>query len=141
MRQAAAERELARLNLSYTEVRAPVDGFIGNRSGRTGAYATAGAQILSLVPARGLWMDANFKESQIARISPSQRVQIFADVLPETSLPGMSKSWRRQLARSSVSCRQKTRPVTSPRSRSAFRFASGSMARGLSSGVYVQAFR
>ncbi|MBV9251429.1 MAG: HlyD family secretion protein, partial [Acetobacteraceae bacterium] len=56
---AIAERETAQLNLGYTELRAPIDGTVGNRSARAGAYATAGAQLISLVPAHGLWVDAN----------------------------------------------------------------------------------
>ena len=79
--QAKAERDLAQLNLGYTELRAPVDGVIGNRRARVGAYAQAGAQLLSVVPASGLWVDANFKEDQLARMSPGQRVSIRADVL------------------------------------------------------------
>ena len=80
--QAVAERDLARLDLGYTELRAPVDGTVGNRSARPGAYATVGAQLMSVVPARGLWVDANFKESQLALIRPGQAVTIVADVLP-----------------------------------------------------------
>ncbi len=79
---AVAERETARLNLGYTELRAPIDGTIGNRSARVGAYATVGGQLLSIVPARGLWVDANFKESQLARMRPGQPATIEADVLP-----------------------------------------------------------
>lgn len=79
LRQARAERDLARLNLSYTELRAPVDGVVGNRSAQTGAFAPAGAQLLSLVPARGLWIDANFKESQIAEMRVGMPVEIEAD--------------------------------------------------------------
>jgi membrane fusion protein, multidrug efflux system len=79
---AVADRDTARLNLGYTELRAPVDGTVGNRSARVGAYATVGAQVLSLVPARGLWVDANFKESQLGRMHPGQTVTISADVLP-----------------------------------------------------------
>jgi len=80
--QAEAELELARLNLGYTEIRAPIDGVVGNRSARQGAYATIGAQILSVVPDRGLWIDANFKESQIARFRPGMQATVEADVLP-----------------------------------------------------------
>jgi membrane fusion protein (multidrug efflux system) len=80
--QAQADREVAELNLSYTEVRAPMDGTVGNRSARPGAYATIGAQLMSLVPARGLWVDANFKESQLARMRAGQPVTVEADVLP-----------------------------------------------------------
>jgi membrane fusion protein (multidrug efflux system) len=48
--QARAERDLAQLNVGYTELRAPVDGVIGNRRARLGAYAQAGSQLLSVVP-------------------------------------------------------------------------------------------
>jgi membrane fusion protein (multidrug efflux system) len=80
--QAIAERDLAQLTLDYTELRAPVDGTIGNRSARAGAYATIGAKLMSVVPARGLWVDANFKESQLARMRPGMPVTVEADVLP-----------------------------------------------------------
>jgi membrane fusion protein, multidrug efflux system len=80
--QAIADRDLAQLNLGYTELRAPIDGTIGNRSARTGAYATIGAQLMAVVPARGLWVDANFKESQLAHMQPGLPASIEADVLP-----------------------------------------------------------
>jgi len=86
--QARAERDLARLNLAYTELRAPVDGVIGNRRARPGAYAQAGSQLLSLVPASGLWVDANFKEDQLEHMLPGQRVMIRADVLPGREFHG-----------------------------------------------------
>ncbi len=79
---AIADRETARLNLSYTELRAPIDGAIGNRSAQVGAYVTPGTQLLSLVPAQGLWVDANFKESQLAQLKPGMAVSVVADVLP-----------------------------------------------------------
>jgi membrane fusion protein (multidrug efflux system) len=85
---AKADLEAARLNLSYTELRAPVDGYVGNRSGRAGAYATVGAQLLSVVPAQGLWVDANFKESQLAHMLPGQQVTVEADVLPGQAFHG-----------------------------------------------------
>jgi membrane fusion protein (multidrug efflux system) len=86
--QTIAERELARLNLGYTEIRSPIDGVVGNRSARSGAYATVGAQLLAIVPAQGLWVDANFKESQLAGMSAGQPVEVFADVLPGTRFRG-----------------------------------------------------
>jgi len=88
LEQAKAERDLAALNLGYTEIRSPIDGVIGNRSARAGAYATTGAQLLSIVPAHGLWVDANFKESQLARMSVGQKVEITADVLPARRIRG-----------------------------------------------------
>jgi len=80
--EAAASVDLARLNLSYTELRAPIAGVIGNRSARTGAYASIGTQLIALVPAQGLWVDANFKESQLAGMLAGQPVKVKADVLP-----------------------------------------------------------
>ena len=80
--QAEAVLDLARLNLGYTEIRAPIDGVVGNRSARQGAYASVGAQILAVVPDRGLWVDANFKESQIAHFRPGMPATVEADVLP-----------------------------------------------------------
>lgn len=80
--QAMAERDLARLNVGYTELRAPVDGTVGNRRARVGAFAGAGSQLLSIVPASGLWVDANFKEGQLAHMRPGMPVEIEADVLP-----------------------------------------------------------
>jgi len=80
--QAVADRDLAKPNLGFTELRAPIDGMVGNRSARTGAYATVGAQLISLVPAHGLWVDANFKENQLAQIRPGLAASIEADVLP-----------------------------------------------------------
>jgi membrane fusion protein (multidrug efflux system) len=82
LNEAAAERDLAQLNLSYTELRAPMDGTVGNRSAQTGAYATIGSQLISLVPAHGLWIDANFKESQLARMLPGSPATIEVDSIP-----------------------------------------------------------
>jgi membrane fusion protein (multidrug efflux system) len=90
--QAKAERDLAGLNLSYTEIRSPIDGVIGNRSARVGAYATVGTQLLSIVPAHGLWVDANFKESQLAQMSVGQTVEITADVMPGRTFHGRIES-------------------------------------------------
>jgi membrane fusion protein (multidrug efflux system) len=85
---ATADRDTARLNLGYTELRAPFDGVVGNRSARTGAFAAVGAQLLAIVPARGLWVDANFKENQLAKMQTGEPVTIQADVLPDVAFHG-----------------------------------------------------
>jgi membrane fusion protein (multidrug efflux system) len=82
LNEATASVDLARLNLSYTELRAPIAGVVGNRSARMGAYASIGTQLVSIVPAQGLWIDANFKESQLASMKAGQRARVKADVLP-----------------------------------------------------------
>jgi len=78
---AVAERDLAQLNLSYTELRAPIDGTIGNRSAQVGAYASTGAQLISLVPAHGLWIDANFKENQLGQMRPGAPASVSVDLI------------------------------------------------------------
>jgi membrane fusion protein, multidrug efflux system len=80
--QAEADVATARLNLGYTEIRAPIDGYVGNRAAQVGAYVASGAYLLSVIPAHGLWVDANFKEDQLAQMRPGQPATIVADVLP-----------------------------------------------------------
>ncbi len=80
--QAIAERDLAELNVGYTELRSPIDGTVGNRAARTGAFAAIGTQLISVVPAHDLWVDANFKEDELARMLPGQPATVVADVVP-----------------------------------------------------------
>ena len=79
---ASAERDIALLNLEYTVVKAPVDATVGNRHARVGAYASTGQQLLALVPASGLWIDANFKEDQLAKMRAGDAATIKADAVP-----------------------------------------------------------
>ncbi|MBV8612981.1 MAG: HlyD family secretion protein, partial [Acetobacteraceae bacterium] len=69
-------------NLGYTSITAPVAGYVGNRYAQVGTYVAAGTNLLSVVPARGLWVEANFKEDQLARMRPGDPATIVADVLP-----------------------------------------------------------
>jgi membrane fusion protein, multidrug efflux system len=80
--QAAADLQTARLNVSYAEIRSPIDGYIGNRAAQVGAYVSPGTYLLTVVPSHGLWVDANFKEDQLARMKPGQPANIIADTLP-----------------------------------------------------------
>jgi membrane fusion protein, multidrug efflux system len=80
--QAKADLETARLNVGYAEIRSPIDGYIGNRAAEVGAYVAQGAYLLTIVPAHGLWVDANFKEDQLARVQPGQSATVVADTLP-----------------------------------------------------------
>jgi membrane fusion protein, multidrug efflux system len=120
---AKAALELAQLSLSYTEIRSPIDGVIGNRHARVGDYATVGAQLMSIVPVSGLYVDANFKESQIANMRPGQRAVIEADILRGVKFQGTVQSLAPATG-SQFFCRRKMRPAISPRSSSAFPFAS-----------------
>ncbi|MCW8306240.1 HlyD family secretion protein [Acidiphilium sp. PA] len=89
---AVADLRLAQLKVGYTIIRAPIDGYVGNRAAQAGAYVTAGSYLLSIVPARGLWVDANFKEDDLAAIRPGQPVRIVADVLPARVFHGHVES-------------------------------------------------
>jgi membrane fusion protein (multidrug efflux system) len=86
--QSEAELQTARLNVRYTVIRSPIDGYIGDRSAQAGAYVTSGTHLLSIVPARGLWVDANFKEDQIGAMRPGQRVTFTLDVMPDRRFHG-----------------------------------------------------
>jgi membrane fusion protein (multidrug efflux system) len=88
LEQAAAERDLAQLNVGYTELRAPIDGTVGNRSAQVGSYAQVGSQLISLIPAHGLWVDANFKEDQLAHIRPGSPVTVKIDSIPGEKFQG-----------------------------------------------------
>ncbi|WP_422420633.1 HlyD family secretion protein [Pseudomonas sp. GZD-222] len=92
LQQAQADREQALLNIGYTELRAPVDGYVGNRRAKVGAYAAAGSQLISVVPAKGMWIDANFKEDQLAHMQVGQAVSIRADILPGREFHGHIES-------------------------------------------------
>jgi len=85
---ARAELDLAKLNLSYTELRSPLDGVVGNRSAQVGAYAAVGAQLLAIIPSRALWVDANFKEDQLAAIHPGSSVTVSVDLISGKKFPG-----------------------------------------------------
>ena len=89
---ARASLRTAELNLGYTEIRSPVDGYVANRAARTGAYAPTGSYLLSVVPAQALWVDANFKEDQLAALKPGQKAVITADAAPGRRLAGHVES-------------------------------------------------
>lgn len=91
--QASALRDLARIDLDSTVVRAPVDGVIGNRQVRVGRFVTPGAPLLDIVPTHDLWLVANFKETQLARIRPGQTVRIEIDGYPDTHFRGVVDSF------------------------------------------------
>jgi membrane fusion protein, multidrug efflux system len=85
---AKAERDL-----SFTVIRAPLDGVIGNRAMQTGDYVQTGQRLASLVPLDDVYITANFKETQLARLRPGQAVAIAVDALPEHSIQGTVESF------------------------------------------------
>jgi multidrug resistance efflux pump len=73
---AKANLELARLNLSYTKVFAPVNGYVTNMNTSEGTYVTAGKQLIALVDASSFWIAAYFKETQIPHIQIGQKADL-----------------------------------------------------------------
>jgi membrane fusion protein (multidrug efflux system) len=82
IQQADADLRLARIRLGYATVFAPVDGYVADRVAQVGAYAAEGTTLMSIVPAHGLWVDANFEEDKIAAMRTGNRAVVVADVLP-----------------------------------------------------------
>ena len=74
----------ARLNLAYCQTAAPVAGVITQRSAEVGAHISAGQQLMMIVQIDDLWTTANFKETQLSRMHPGQKVRIVVDALHET---------------------------------------------------------
>lgn len=85
--QAKAQLSTADLNLSYTQVRAPYDGFITKRNVQLGTLVQAGSSLFSLV-SPDIWVTANFKESQLERMNPGDKVKISVDAWPDMKLEG-----------------------------------------------------
>ncbi|OAF11606.1 HlyD family secretion protein [Bradyrhizobium neotropicale] len=80
--RAVAIEQQAELNLSYTTIVAPLDGVVGNRTLRVGQYVQAGTQLMSIVPAEGAYVVANFKETQLTNVHAGQTVEIEVDTFP-----------------------------------------------------------
>jgi len=85
--QAKAQLNVAELNLSYTQVRAPYDGFVTKRNVQLGTLVQAGSALFSLV-SPDIWITANFKESQLERMNPGDKVTISVDAWPDMKLEG-----------------------------------------------------
>jgi membrane fusion protein, multidrug efflux system len=86
--RANALQHQAELNLSYTTIVAPIDGVVGNRTLRAGQFVQAGTQLMSLVPASGAYVIANFKETQLTHVQAGQAVDIDVDMFPGKSVHG-----------------------------------------------------
>ncbi|WP_245907187.1 HlyD family secretion protein [Photobacterium sanctipauli] len=91
--EAQAQLEQADLNLSYTKIYAPVDGIVGKRSLRVGLYVQPGMPLMSLVPTSDVWIEANFKETQLSGIHQGQKVDVELDAFPGQTLEGVVDSF------------------------------------------------
>ena len=91
---AQAKLDQAKLNLSYTTVRAPIDGVVGDRSVRVGQLVQAGVNLLTVVPmGRDIYLLANFKETQIGRMTQGQPVTFTVDAFGNHEFRGKVESF------------------------------------------------
>lgn len=77
-----ADLQLAQLNLSYTTIKAPIAGYIAQKRVQLGDRVQPGAALLAIVPLHDIYIEANFKETQLANVRLGQPVEIRADIYP-----------------------------------------------------------
>jgi len=79
VKQAQARVEQARLNLGYTRITAPVAGIVNKKNVQVGGNLSVGQDLMTIIPLTDLWVTANFKETQLARMRACQAVTIKVD--------------------------------------------------------------
>jgi membrane fusion protein (multidrug efflux system) len=93
LKAAQSALELARIDLENTRIMAPIAGIIGNRSVQVGQLVKPGSVLAYLIPTDGLFVEANFKETQIGRMQPGQPVDILVDAYPDIRFEGTVDSF------------------------------------------------
>lgn len=89
---ARTQRQAALNDLANTQLRAPVAGRTANISARVGQLVQPGQRLMTIVPSGGVYIEANFKETQIGLMRPGQPVRITVDALPDVELTGRVES-------------------------------------------------
>jgi len=85
-------RDKAARDLSFTVLKAPYDGVIGNRSVQEGDYVSSNTRLMSIVPTRKLYIDANFKETQLQHVVPGSKVEVHVDAYSDEPIVGTVES-------------------------------------------------
>lgn len=80
--------EKAERDLGFTVLKAPYDGVVGNLAVQTGDLVSAGKRLAALVPVQELYIEANFKETQIAKLVPGSKVGIHVDAYGDKTIEG-----------------------------------------------------
>lgn len=86
--RARAQLDLAKLRLSYTEIRSPISGVVTQKSVQLGDQVAPGQLLLTIVPLDQIYVTANFKETQLARVHSGQRAVIKADMYGDLEFEG-----------------------------------------------------
>ncbi len=87
-----AALDLAKINLGYTRILAPVSGMVSERDVRDEQYVHAGSQVISVVPLDNVWVLANYKETQLTHVAIGQRAEIRVDTFPGIVITAMVAS-------------------------------------------------
>jgi membrane fusion protein (multidrug efflux system) len=82
----------AELNKSYTNIYAPSDGYIAKRTVEVGNQIQSGQSLMAVVPLDDIWITANYKETQLERVKPGQKVKIKVDTYPSKVFYGKVES-------------------------------------------------
>ena len=88
VKQKDAALETAKLNLSYTNIVAPADGYVTRKSAQEGNQVAAGQPMMAVVALDDIWVLANFKETQLKNVKAGQRVEIDVDTYPGAKFTG-----------------------------------------------------
>ena len=88
----ATAKEKAERDLSFTEIRAPFDGVVGNKAVELGQYAQPGGRLFALVALDSVYVDANLKETQLDSVRPGQKVDVSVDAMGGRVVPGVVTS-------------------------------------------------
>ena len=78
----------AQRDLAFTQIRAPFDGMIGNRAAQAGAYVQTGTRLMALIPLDSIYVEANFKETQLLNLKPGQKVSLNVDAIAGHEIEG-----------------------------------------------------
>lgn len=89
---AKALLETAELNLSYTIITAPCDGYTSRKEIQTGQLVQPGQTLLDIVDSSEVWVVANYKETQLHHIMPGSKVRIEVDAIPDETFEGEVRS-------------------------------------------------
>lgn len=85
--------EYAKLQLSYTVITAPADGIVSKRNVQLGQLVQAGQSLVSVVNDKGLYITANFKETQMEHLKPGEKVDVTVDAYPDKPVQGSVESF------------------------------------------------
>lgn len=92
IRSLQLSKDKAARDLAFTVLKAPYDGVIGNLGVQNGDLVSVGKRLASLVPMNELYIDANFKETQLARVVPGSKVRVHVDAFDDATIEGTVQS-------------------------------------------------